>query len=106
LGHHVDHQLTRQAAEHCFSAASLRYYEDYPYARQFSAEQFIAQETGSWQAKVVELTESSVAARIHAIQCFESQISSFFKNEEDLETQIRFFIGAVGGEKLWSAVQD
>jgi LmbE family N-acetylglucosaminyl deacetylase len=106
LGHHVDHQLTRQAAEHCFSAASLRYYEDYPYARQFSAEQFIAQETGSWQAKVVELTESSVAARIRAIQCFESQISSFFKNEEDLETQIRFFIEAVGGEKVWSAVQD
>jgi LmbE family N-acetylglucosaminyl deacetylase len=106
LGHHVDHQLTRQAAECCFSAVSLYYYEDYPYARQFSAEQFIAQETGNWQAKVVKLTESGVAARIHAIKCFESQISSFFKDEEDLEEQITFFIKTAGGEKVWATVQD
>lgn len=106
LGHHVDHQLTREAAERHSSAASLLYYEDYPYAARFSAEQFTAQEKGSWQAKVVELSQESVTARIKAIQSFESQVSTFFKDGRDLANQLRSYIEAVGGERLWMVRQE
>jgi LmbE family N-acetylglucosaminyl deacetylase len=113
LGHHVDHQLTRQAAERAFPAAertfsapSLLYYEDYPYAERTAAEQFAAQEAGSWQAKVIELTENGVAARINAIQCFKSQLSTFFKNGQDLAHQVRIYIETVGGERVWMVVQE
>lgn len=102
LGHHVDHQLTRQAAERCFSAASLFYYEDYPYAARQAAEQFAAQEPGWWQAQVIELTENGVAARIKAIQCFESQLSTVFKDGRDLAYQVRNYIEVVGGERVWT----
>ena len=33
VGHHVDHQLTRMAAERSASYDTLVYYEDYPYAQ-------------------------------------------------------------------------
>ncbi|MFZ0548302.1 MAG: PIG-L family deacetylase [Candidatus Promineifilaceae bacterium] len=106
LGHHVDHQLTRQAAECCFSTANLLYYEDYPYADTFSAEQQIAQEDGRWVARVVELTEKAITTRINAIQCFKSQISTFFEDQQALASQVRAYINAVGGERLWSVIQD
>lgn len=102
LGHHVDHQLTRQAAEKCFGPASLHYYEDYPYAREFSAEQFTTQEAGSWQTEVKKISEAGIRARIRAIKCYRSQLSTFFKDNQDLEKQIRAFIDSVGGERVWT----
>ncbi|NIP28968.1 MAG: hypothetical protein GWO38_35450, partial [Phycisphaerae bacterium] len=77
LGQHVDHQLTRQAAERCFSPTSLHYYEDYPYAQQNSAEQFIAQQKGIWLKRIIQLTDKSITARIQSIKCFHSQLSTF-----------------------------
>lgn len=113
LGCHVDHQLTRQAAERAFSAVetgrlatTLFYYEDYPYAERTAAEQFMAQEAGGWQAKVIELTEKGVAARINAIQCFESQVSTFFKDGQDLADHVRSYIETVGGERVWTTIQE
>ena len=107
LGHHVDHQLTRLAAEKVFlGKKNLLYYEDYPYARQHSGEQLITQETGVWARGLVHLTESSIAARINSIKCYKSQLSTFFTSEEDLENQIRSFISQTGGEKTWTRLQD
>lgn len=106
LGNHVDHQLTRQAAEQCFSISNLYYYEDYPYARHYSAEKLTAQDPKNLQPATIELTESAVKARIQAIKCYKSQLSTFFQDEEDLEKQLRFFIKSVGGERIWKVDQD
>jgi len=107
LGHHVDHQLTRLAAEKIFPVPkNLLYYEDYPYAQHHSGEQLIAQETGVWVRDLVILNESSITARINSIKCFKSQLSTFFTSEEDLEKQIRSCISQTGGEKSWIQLQD
>jgi LmbE family N-acetylglucosaminyl deacetylase len=101
LGHHVDHQLTRLAAEQGIPTATSRYSEDYPYARQTSAKQFIANEPDAWQPEIIKITDSAVAARINAISCFQSQLSSFFQNQLDLEKQVSGYINSVGGERVW-----
>lgn len=101
LGHHVDHQLTRLAAESSFPATALHYYEDYPYARQISASQFLAGETGQWKPIVFPLSKAAVAARIKAIGCYASQLSTFFQDEADLALQLRTYINSVGGERVW-----
>jgi LmbE family N-acetylglucosaminyl deacetylase len=101
LGQHVDHQLTRLAAEQERPFTSLLYYEDYPYAGQYSAEQYTTQQPGSWQSWIVSPSKNGIKARLKAISCFKSQLSTFFKDESDLKEQVMGFIDSVGGERLW-----
>ncbi|MEZ4677430.1 MAG: PIG-L family deacetylase [Caldilineaceae bacterium] len=67
IGHHVDHTLTRTAAEAAFNLADLRYYEDYPYAQQADAlEKVIAPGDAGWRAAIIPLTEHALATKIQA----------------------------------------
>ncbi|MCA9958600.1 MAG: PIG-L family deacetylase [Anaerolineales bacterium] len=101
IGNHVDHQLTRRAAAHCFGAA-LSYYEDYPYVRweDVTARAIPATDT-HWQVQVIPVSAEGVAARIAAIAAFVSQVSTFFNGRIDLETQIHAQINKSGGERIW-----
>jgi LmbE family N-acetylglucosaminyl deacetylase len=56
LGHHVDHQLTRRAAE--AAGRPLWYYADYPYALQAAAELEGLKQAG-WQAIQFPVTEAA-----------------------------------------------
>jgi LmbE family N-acetylglucosaminyl deacetylase len=102
IGHHVDHQLTRAAAELCFGSQNLVYYEDYPYAEKAGALEavFSANQT-NWQAEVIALAEAAVQAKIEAIYAFKSQLSTFFDSRQHLEQRIHDFTTAVGGERVW-----
>lgn len=102
IGHHVDHQLTRTAAERAFAPSTLAYYEDYPYAQQPDAlVGVIPADRAGWQATVIALEEGAIQAKIAAIAAFQSQFSTFFKDRADLETQIRTFTKQTGGERVW-----
>lgn len=102
VGHHVDHQLTRTAAEQSVDPATLCYYEDYPYAQQpGKLAQVMPAENQDWQATVIPLDESAIQAKIAAITAFVSQFSTFFQDRPDLEAQIRTFTAQVGGERVW-----
>jgi len=102
LGNHVDHTLTRQAAEAAFGVPQLWYYEDYPYAQKAGAlEQVIAANREGWAATTVALSEEALVAKIAAIKAFQSQLSTFFRDDDDLATQVRTFNTQVGGERLW-----
>lgn len=107
VGHHVDHQLVRWAAERVFGEA-LRYYEDYPYARDEEAVEAVVRagavaeaKAAAWQFEVVPLTETAVARKIEAIEAYASQVSTFFNGREDLAAQIRAYTARVGGERVW-----
>lgn len=101
-GGHVDHQLTRRAAEEQFGRDSLLYYEDYPYARDPEAITAVVGEgEAGWEGEIIPLSETAVAARITAIAAFTSQISSFFDDHIDMARQVREIVTAVGGERLW-----
>ncbi len=101
IGHHVDHQLTRAAAELCFGAQNLVYYEDYPYAEKAGALEAVLPNQATWQAAVIPLTEADVQAKIEAIFAFKSQLSTFFDSRAHLEQRIHDFTSAVGGERVW-----
>jgi LmbE family N-acetylglucosaminyl deacetylase len=107
VGRHVDHQLTRLAAESAFGPDANLYYEDYPYSQQ---EGKLAQALDPackqgddfvWVAEVVGLDERALAAKYAAVAAFRSQLSTFFRDQADLEDQIGGYASAIGGERRW-----
>ncbi len=96
LGHHVDHQLTRRAAER--AGTVYTYYEDYPYAERESV-------ADGFHAETIRLAPENVAAKARAIAEYKSQISSFWLSSEEMDKAIHDFVRRVGGgiwaERIW-----
>ena len=100
VGHHVDHLLTRTAAEAVWGNR-LSYYEDYPYAQKNGAvEAVIKKEVSEWFAETIAFSESDLQQKINAISAFKSQLSTFWKSREELERQVAGFAQQRGGENL------
>lgn len=97
VGHHVDHQITRQAAE--ASRQSLMYYEEYPYAEDVQAVREALAE-GLWQARPTWLSEQALQAKIAAIARYRSQLSTFWADEPEMATKVRVFAERTGGGRL------
>lgn len=105
VGNHVDHQLTRLAAELWRPTADLLYYEDYPYAQRAGAVAAVLNATPTtWTPHVVPLTTAALATKYEAISAYESQLSTFFSGRADLEAKVGGYAAQVGGEQLWRRV--
>jgi LmbE family N-acetylglucosaminyl deacetylase len=105
VGHHVDHQIVRRAAEMCGHA--LVYYEDYPYAEDPQATHS-ALEGRQWQTELVPLSEEALEAKIAAIACYHSQLSVLgWPQVTDMAVAVRAFAERIGGdgpmERYWFA---
>jgi LmbE family N-acetylglucosaminyl deacetylase len=100
VGHHVDHQIVRLAAQ--ASGRPLIYYEDFPYAQDPRAVQ-AALEAGQWQAELMRLSERALEAKIAAIACYRSQISTFWADLAEMAAAVRAFPQRAGGpaERYW-----
>lgn len=89
VGHHVDHQITRDWAlsikRHAPQLA-LRFYEEYPYTRDRSAIQHALDLLPGINLRPVVqiLSVANMEAKIRAIACHRSQISTFWENEEGM----------------------
>ncbi len=96
LGHHVDHQLTYQAAG--LLAARGRpvyYYEDFPYAARPGAHAArFAELGGAFTAHLVPI-DATIAAKIAAIRAYASQISSLFPGADAVGPAVRAYAEAV-----------
>jgi LmbE family N-acetylglucosaminyl deacetylase len=102
VGRHVDHQLVRRAAEQaCQNSQKLRYYEDYPYAQRPEALAAALKPEDEWRPTVIPLSAEALEARIQAITCYQSQLSTFFADQADVRRQITSYAKVVGGERLW-----
>jgi LmbE family N-acetylglucosaminyl deacetylase len=102
VGQHVDHLLTRLAAEEAFDPATLLYYEDYPYAQQpGKLERVLEQGNLRWEADVVALDEAALRTKYAAVAAFRSQLSTFFRDQKDLEDQVGGYARSIGGERRW-----
>ena len=109
-GHHVDHQIVRAAGEQWCKiqdagrSVQIAYYEDYPYAEQ-PDEVTAALNQDTLESELVELDEDALAAKVTAIACYRSQISSFFADEAEMAARVRTYAEVVGGgqpaERLW-----
>lgn len=101
IGHHVDHQIVRGAAEIVYGDR-LFYYEDYPYAQvPEMREQTLAAEADGLAPQVTPIGRAALQAKIKAILAYRSQLSTFWSDQQDLEAQINDYVQTVGGERLW-----
>lgn len=103
VGHHVDHLLVRRALT--LSGLTVRWYEDFPYAEKPSALRNAFDTELQWQPEVVLLSEEALAAKIAAIACYHSQMSTFWSNLAEMAERVRHFATEVGGghpaERYW-----
>jgi LmbE family N-acetylglucosaminyl deacetylase len=101
VGNHVDHQVTRSAAESCFGV-ELIYYEDYPYAAVPGAVETITATDGElWHSQTIPISEAAMEKKINAIAAYASQMSTFFLDRADLEQQVQNYSKFIGGERIW-----
>lgn len=97
VGRHVDHRIVRRAAE-C-SGRALTYYEDFPYAQDSEAVEAVLTK-GEWQAELATLSEEALEAKIAAIACYRSQISTFWSGTAEMAAAVRAF-----AERYWKATR-
>jgi LmbE family N-acetylglucosaminyl deacetylase len=98
LGGHVDHRLTRRAAE--LLGRRLWFYADYPYVVR-SADPFQAILPADWTSQVFPVSEAGLAAWQAAIAAHQSQISTFWSSTGVMEAAMREYWLAEGGVRLW-----
>jgi LmbE family N-acetylglucosaminyl deacetylase len=104
VGHHVDHQIVRRAAE--LTGQTLIYYEDYPYAENPAAvEAALAMDDVQWRAELTPLSEEALEAKVAAIARYRSQLSTFWTDLAEMSTAIWTFANQTGdgqmAERYW-----
>jgi LmbE family N-acetylglucosaminyl deacetylase len=102
VGRHVDHRIVRQAADR--SGRRLVYFEDFPYAgEQGALEEALA--TGCWGSELVTLSAEALDAKVAAIACYRSQISTFWVDRPAMAISVREFAAHTGkgkpAERYW-----
>lgn len=110
VGHHVDHQIAREwgmtQVRDIPKRSALRFYAEFPYLNADRATELALQEFGlPLEPADVTLSESDIRAKIKAIACYESQISTFWTSREAMEANVRraFTDPQTGGyvERYW-----
>jgi len=104
VGHHVDHQLTRAAAEQQYGDA-LVYYEDYPYIQRHPQMlgPLVSPES-AWERAVIPLSDAALTARIAASGQYRSQTGQLFGDAQRMASLIREQVTDTGGERVWYPV--
>jgi LmbE family N-acetylglucosaminyl deacetylase len=100
-GNHVDHQLARRAAEQFLGSVRPIYYEEYPYAQNADILEVLSPPNLDWQPRIIPLSKNDLNAKIEAIACYRSQLSTFFNDLDDLVKQVTEYLIDIGGERLW-----
>lgn len=99
IGNHVDHRIVRAAVD-LLSNKQIFFYKDYPYhvkTIDFSDFGFLA----NLRPINFDITQTNINHWIKAIKCHKSQISTFWKNEEELTTEILKYAESGGGKSLF-----
>lgn len=100
IGGHVDHRLTRMAAERL--GVRLYYYAEYPYVTD-STERLTDYIHADWEEMRREISPQGLQAWQSAIAEHRSQISTFWRGIEEMKASIADYWGRGGGSKLWLA---
>jgi LmbE family N-acetylglucosaminyl deacetylase len=100
IGGHVDHRLTRAAAEH--TGLGLVYYADYPYVqwRPQAIDDLLGQQ---WFGELFPVSPPALEAWQASIAAHRSQISSFWPDLPAMQADIEAYCRRWQGVKLWQA---
>lgn len=110
VGHHVDHQIVRdwgmRQALDMPDMSALRFYVEFPYSKEDrSTEMALAAMDWRLQPADCRLSEADMRAKIRAIACYASQISTFWHSEEAMAADVRrAFSDSAGNhyrERFW-----
>ncbi len=95
LGKHVDHRLTRAAAERV--GVPICYYADYPYVLDVDDFKFAT----NLKSSVYSITPPGMFAWQDAIGSHRSQISTFWDDLVEMRSAIQAYYDQMGGIWLW-----
>lgn len=96
-GGHVDHRIARLAAEK--TGEPLYYYADFPYAaRGRTVPPELGEPSGSW--RMIPVGEEAIEAWVNAITEYQTQLSTFWEDEDSLYQEVRDFHDAFGGIRI------
>jgi LmbE family N-acetylglucosaminyl deacetylase len=120
IGGHVDHRLTRRAAD--LLRINLWYYADYPYTARWitrpgNSEEFPHMPSGNiskraqnlytqmladgWQAQVFPISPTALDVWQHSVAAHASQISTFWPDLEWMRQALDDYCRNLGGIRLW-----
>lgn len=95
VGHHVDHQIVRDWGR---SLPGVRFYTEYPYHRDTIAiERTLTHFAPPPHPQRIALNDADVSAKIRAIACYQSQISTFWPDLSAMEAETRAIMQAADG---------
>lgn len=109
-GGHVDHRLVRnwgRSLSRSYVGIEIRYYEEYPYnARHGEVQKALEAFAPQTLEPVLHLLDdTALEAKRNAIGCYESQISTFWKDMDDMARAVREDAEYIGGgqpaEREW-----
>jgi hypothetical protein len=82
----------------------LTHYEDFPYAQDSQAVR-AALAPGLWKPELISLSEQALKAKVTAIACYGSQISTFWGSRDVVNRTVRAFAEQTGQgepvERYW-----
>lgn len=98
LGGHVDHKLTRNAAEAL--GHDLWYYADFPYTLKEA--QFLQQYLrAGWWWQIHPISANGLTAWQDAVAAHTSQISTFWPHMDAMRAELAAYLEQQGGIRLW-----
>lgn len=101
VGHHVDHILVHGVARALQGAGyDVRYYTDYPYARDTAkiAEALARCGHPAARAEYVPFGDAAMEAKVAAVGCYASQLSTFWPDQATMRAALQQFARVGGGE--------
>jgi LmbE family N-acetylglucosaminyl deacetylase len=98
LGGHVDHRLTRAAAEAL--GRPLWYYADFPYVLE-QGEGIAGLLESGWEKEVFPISSQGLEAWYRSIAAHQSQISTFWSDLEAMRAELEGYFAEIGGISLW-----
>lgn len=110
VGHHVDHQIARDwgmtQMRDAPDPSALRFYVEFPYSKaDRSTEMALGAIDLPLEPADITLSQAEMKAKIDAIACYDSQISTFWADLEAMERDVRrAFTDSVSGayaERFW-----
>ena len=110
VGHHVDHQIARDwgmtQVRDAPDLSVVRFYVEFPYSKEDrSTEAALSAVSLALAPADVRLGEADIRAKIEAIACYQSQISTFWEGRAEMDADVRraFRDPESGGyiERLW-----
>jgi LmbE family N-acetylglucosaminyl deacetylase len=105
VGGHVDHLIVGSLGAALKRLKSVVWYEDFPYSRDRTLIEKTVQQRFKPTDQPISITHPldnlALDAKIKAVACYRSQLSSFWPDEMTMASNLRDYTREVGGEREW-----